>query len=75
MTKTNLLANVKESSKAHTKLLFSPVNQTTDEIKTIYKKKLVKNSTVLVSDSTIISMDESDRDNCYFLCFSSCTKQ
>jgi hypothetical protein len=64
MTKTNLLANVKESSKAHTKLLFSPVNQTTDEIKTIYKKKLVKNSTVLVSDSTIISMDESARDNC-----------
>lgn len=64
MTKINLLANVKESSKAHTKLLFSPVNQTTDEIKTIYKKKLVKNSTVLVSDSTIISMDESARDNC-----------
>jgi hypothetical protein len=36
MTKTNLLANVKESSKAHTKLLFSPVNQTTDEIKCVF---------------------------------------
>lgn len=45
MKKTNILVNVKESSTQHLKLLICLVNQITNEITIIYKKKtIVKNS-------------------------------